>query len=221
MTLHPTDCRLRSFAKLGLTSADQTFLRNIEPFPCDLLQPLTFLKYRCFCFCFRVSNKHFMKHPFLWFLICFLFLSESALACKVAFPNEQRCESQVKVPVSGARLSSLKKALEKFYNQREKFILEREKSMTSAQMQKVNRSSCFNLRHAEMYINFLLQVSEKSSRLCKDHVKMLLSSIEQMTDFKNEENQFIKDHKHKTILIDQSMEVTSLAEAIKLEMESL
>ena len=42
-----------------------------------------------------------------------------------------------------------------------------------------------------------------------------------MIDFKTEENQFLKNSQHKTALIDQSMDVSSLVEAVKLEMESL
>ncbi len=152
-------------------------------------------------------------------LIFSILNAQSAFACKVAFPNELRCESQTTVPVSLARLHSLKKSVERFYNQRERFITAREKQLSAVQLSKLSRSSCFNLRHAEMYLNILLQMGQKSNRLCKDHVLMMVDSVEQMIQFKSEENEFIKNSKHKTMLIDQAMDVTSLIEAVKLETE--
>jgi hypothetical protein len=153
--------------------------------------------------------------------LLFLLSTPSVWACKVAFPSESRCESGQKVAVSSRLLYKLKKSIEVYYNQRDRFILSREKTMTEKQKKNWSQSSCFNLRHAEMYVNFLIQMNERSTRLCKEHLQSLVGAVDQMTAFQSEENRFITNKKQKTELIDLSMNIFAFSEAIKMEIMEL
>ena len=136
-------------------------------------------------------------------------------ACRVKYPDESSCASHTKIEVNDKRLLSLKRSVEKYYNLREKFILLREKGML--EKKKLSQSSCFNLRHAEMYINYVIQAREKNSKICADNIKLMMSSIESMIDSQSEENKFIFNFRQKITLVDQSVDVLSLLEAFKVE----
>lgn len=150
-------------------------------------------------------------------IIILLFATSSSWACKVAFPNELVCESGERVALSPHRLMALKKSLDFFYNKRDGYIEQQENKLNKKKPAKVSKSSCFNLRHSEMYANFLIQVRQKNSSACADHVNFFVKSVEQLINFKSEENQFITNHKHKMILLDQSVEIISQLEALKME----
>lgn len=156
-----------------------------------------------------------MSQILLFFYV--LVLTTSAWACKVAFPNELICESGERVKISAQKLQGLKKSLSSFYNKRDRYIDQQQKNLTPKQRQKTAFSSCFNLRHSEMYANFLIQVIEKNTTVCKDHVQLFVSSVEQVVDFKSEENTFIRNQKQKTHLLDQSVDITAALEALKME----
>ncbi len=147
-----------------------------------------------------------------------LFFTASSWACKIAFPNELLCESGERVQISAQRLYGVKKFLSSFYNKRDRFIDQQEQNLNLKQRQKITKSSCFNLRHSEMYANFLIQVREKNTTVCVDHLRLFISSVEQVVDFKSEENRFIRNQKQKTTLLDQSVDITAALEALKMEM---
>jgi hypothetical protein len=155
------------------------------------------------------------------FLLTLFFFSPSIWACRVAFPSENRCESGQKVTVSLGLLHNLKKSIEAYYGKRDRFITAREKTMTSQQKKKWSPSSCFNLRHAEMYVNYLIQMNERSSRLCRDHLQRLVLAVDQMISSDSEENRFVLNKKQKIELIDLSMDVSTFSEAIKMETMAL
>ena len=150
------------------------------------------------------------------FVLVSLFLS-SAMACKIRFPDESQCPSGNKIEIKDKSLLILKKTVSNYYNNRDKYIFSREKKMTEKDRLRSIRSSCFNLRHAEMYINYIIQVRAKSTKICSDNVELMIKSIEQLMDARTEENRFIVDQKSKINLIDLSMDVSEALAAFKAE----
>lgn len=130
----------------------------------------------------------------------------------MAFPSENRCETQQKKSVNKKLLYNLKKSVESFYNKRDRLLANKKTTQTS---------SCFNLRHAEMYVNYLIQVQERSAKICVDHLEKLTSALDHMMDLQSEENKLMKTNKEKLTLIDLSMEVSRYSEALKMETQKL
>jgi replication-associated recombination protein RarA len=135
----------------------------------------------------------------------------------MSYPNDLACQSGQKSKVKLIPLQSLKRSVERFYNKRDRFLEKQESLLTETQKKKISRSTCFNLRDAEMHLNFVLQLHEKKSHICLDHLKKMVDSVEKLIDFKSEEHIFLKNSKHKLELIDQSTEIISYLEVVKTE----
>ena len=152
--------------------------------------------------------------------ICFvglLFLSSRGRACEMSYPNDLVCPSGEKSRVGLMSLQGLKKSVERFYNKRDRFLEKQDSLLNEAQRKKISRTSCFNLRDAEIHLNFLLQVYDKKSHLCLDHLKKMVESVDRLIDFKSEEHVFLKNQKHKLELIDASTDIHSYLEVVKTE----
>ncbi|MBY0386337.1 hypothetical protein K2X05_14360 [bacterium] len=154
------------------------------------------------------------------FFFCFvglLLVTCKAWTCELSYPNDLVCESGKKSKVNLSSLQGLKRSVEKFYNKRDRFLEKQESLLTEVQKRKVSRTSCFNLRNAEMYLNYILQIHEKKSHICWDHLKKMVDSVDQLINFKSEEHVFLRNPKHKLELIDQSMDIISYLEVVKTE----
>lgn len=153
----------------------------------------------------------------LFCFVTFLLVVSQGGACETAYPNDLVCQSGKKSAVPLISLQGLKRSVERFYNKRDHFLEKQESLLTESQKKKISRSGCFNLREAEMHLNFVLQLHEKKSHICLDHLKKMVDSVDQLIDFKSEEHVFIKNPRHKLELIDQSTEIRSYLEVLKTE----